>query len=297
MDRLTVMEAFVRIVDTRSFSAAAAQMRIGQPAVSKSIAQLEDRLGVKLLMRNSRKLTVTEAGRDFYGRAKKVIEDTQEAEAAARGAGSCLTGRLRFSAPVTFARLHIIPKLPLFLKQHPGLDINAVLDDRPVDPIEEGIDVAFTLGRLNDSALVARRIARCDRLIFGTPDYFALAGSPLSPADLKHHQAVIYTGAGGGTAWTFRREDVSLPVVLRERLSMSAAEGVREALFAGLGLTIASEWMFRPELESGKVVAVLRDWRLTPVDLWAVFATGRHKSAKSRAFSDFVEAQMHIGRA
>jgi len=295
MDRLAAMEAFIRVVDTGSFSTAAAQMRIGQPAVSKSIAQLEDRLGVRLLLRSSRALAVTEAGRDFYDRARKAIEETQEAESAARGAGARLTGRMRFSSAVTFARLHLIPKLPAFLAQHPDLDIHAILDDRPINPVEEGIDVAFRLGRLADSALTARRIARCDRMIFGTPGYFSREGIPAAPTDLAGHKAVVYTGAGGGSVWTFQRGKKEIPVVLRENMLMSAAEGAREAVFAGLGLTVASEWMFRPELESGKVIAVLREWSLPPVDLWAIFPTGRRMSAKSRAFADFVEAEISAG--
>jgi DNA-binding transcriptional LysR family regulator len=143
MDRLTSMQVLVRVVEAGSFSGAARQLRVGQPAVSKTIAQLEERLGVGLLLRSSRGLTPTEAGQNFYERAKRSIEEADEAELAARDAGAGLAGRLRFNAGVTFGRLHIIPRLPLFLAAHPELTVEAVLDDRDVNLIEEGIDWGF----------------------------------------------------------------------------------------------------------------------------------------------------------
>jgi DNA-binding transcriptional LysR family regulator len=138
MDRLAAMEAFVRVIEAGSFSDAAKQLRLGQPAVSKTIAQLEDRLGVRLLLRSTHGLTPTEAGRNFYERAKRSIEEAEEAELAARGAGAALSGRLRVCAPVTFARLHVIPRLPMFLAAHPALDVDVNLDDKDIDPIKPG---------------------------------------------------------------------------------------------------------------------------------------------------------------
>src|ERR1700719_865740 len=156
MDRLAAMEAFVRVIEAGSFSAAAKQLRVGQPAVSKTIAQLEDRLGVRLLLRSTHGLTPTDAGRDFYERAKRSIEDVEEAEAAARGAAVSLSGRLRPSAPLPSRRLHVIPRLPIFLAEHPLLDVEIVLDDRDIDLIEAGIDVALRIGRLGDSCTTGR---------------------------------------------------------------------------------------------------------------------------------------------
>jgi DNA-binding transcriptional LysR family regulator len=289
MDRLAAMAAFVRVADTGSFSAAARQLRIGQPGVSKAIARLEDRLGVRLLLRSSRGLATTEAGQDFYEHARRAVAEADEADLAARGAGTGLSGRLRFSAAVTFARLHLIPRLPSFLACHPALTVEAILDDRNINPVEEGIDVALRLGDLRDSTLTARRIGACRRLVVGTPAYFAGAGEPGAPAELSGHRAVIYARGGGGHAWTFRKEGTELEVTLRDHVRMSAAEGVREAVFAGLGLAVGTEWMFQPELESGRVREVLGDWTLPPIDLWAVLPAGRRAGAKPRAFVDFVE--------
>jgi DNA-binding transcriptional LysR family regulator len=289
MDRLAAMEAFIRVVETGSFSGAARHLRIGQPAVSKTVAQLEDRLGVRLLLRSPRGLTPTEAGQNFYERAKRSVEEADEADLAARGAGAGLTGRLRFSAAVTFARLNIFPHLPVFLAAHPALVIEAVLDDRNVDLVEEGIDIALRLGELADSAKTARKLGQSPRLVLGTPAYFEKAGEPRLPGDLAGHDAVIYHQGGGGVTWTFRQAGVTAAVTLKERLRCTAAEGVREAVFAGLGLAVASQWMFPHELQRGEVKAVLSDWDLPLVDLWAVFPTGRRASAKARAFTSFVE--------
>ena len=170
MDRMAAMEAFVRVVDAGSFSAAARQLHLGQPAVSKTIAQLEKRLGVRLLLRSTHGLTPTEAGRNFYERAKRSIEEADEAALAARGAGAALCGRLRVSAAVTFARLHVIPHLPTFLAEHPALAVDVVLDDRNIDVIEAGVDVALRMGELADSALTARKIGQSRRRVVGTPD-------------------------------------------------------------------------------------------------------------------------------
>jgi DNA-binding transcriptional LysR family regulator len=293
MDRLAAMEAFVRVIEAGSFSGAAKQLRLGQPAVSKTIAQLEDRLGVRLLLRSTHGLTPTEAGRNFYQRAKRSIEEAEEAELAARGAAATLFGRLRISAPVTFARLHVVPRLPLFLAEHPALDVDVVLNDRDVDLIEAGIDVALRLGNLADSTLTARKVAQCRRLVVGASAYFAARGVPHTPDDLAAHQAVIYEQRGGGATWTFRQGTTEATVVVNGRLRVSAAEGVREGVLAGLGVSIGgSEWLFAPELKSGLVRSVLEDWLLPPLNLWAIFPTGRQAGAKARAFAAFIEQQI-----
>jgi DNA-binding transcriptional LysR family regulator len=297
MDRMAAMEAFIRVVDAGSFSGAAKQLRIGQPAVSKTIAQLEDRLGVRLLLRSTHGLTTTEAGRNFYERAKRSIEEADEAELAARGVAATLSGHLRICAPVTFARLHVIPRLPIFLAEHPALDLDVVLNDRNIDLIEAGIDVALRMGQLTDSSLTARKIGQSQRRVIGSPAYFEAMGVPQTPADLVRHQAVVYEQDAGGTTWTFRRGAAETSVTVDGRVRVSAAEGVREGVFAGLGLAIASEWMFAPELKSGAVRAVLEDWSLPPIDLWVAFPTGRRASAKARTFASFMESQLLSGGA
>jgi DNA-binding transcriptional LysR family regulator len=290
MDRHVAMETFVRVVDTGSFSGAARQLQVGQPAVSKAIAQLEDWLGVRLLVRSTRGLTPTEAGQNFYVRAKRALEETEQAVLAARGAGAGLTGKLRVAAPVCCDRLHVMPKLPRFLEQHPGLEIEMVLDDRSINLIEEGIDVAFRSGPLENSTLVARKIGEARQLVMATPGYFEKHGEPKDPEELMAHHAVVYTPDGNGTSWTFRQGSTVTSVVVGSRLKVTAAEALREAVLAHLGLAITSEWNFAPELAAGIVRPVLLDWDLPALELRAIFPTGRMASAKTREFVSFVES-------
>ena len=289
MDRLREMEMFVRVVEAGSFSAAARDLNMGQPAVSKTIASLEDRLGVRLLTRSTRKLSPTEAGTAFYERAVRAIGEADEAEAAAQSAGAGLEGRLRVSAPVTFSRLHLVPKLGSFLDAHPKVQLELLMDDRVVDLVAENIDVALRMGVLTDSALKARKLGQAERLVIASPSYLARRGVPRTPADLLEHDGVIYGQSSGGQEWLFRRGTSETSVYLRTRLKLSAAEGVREAVLAGQGFAIASRWMFTPELKSGEVVSILEEWTLPPMDLWVIYPSGRLTSAKARAFIKWFE--------
>lgn len=290
MDRYHAMATFVRVVETGSFSAAARQLNVGQPAVSKTIAQLENRLQVSLLVRSTHSLAPTEAGQRFFERARAAITEADEAELAARGAGVGFSGRLRVSAATTFARLHVVPLLPRFLCDHPDLDIDVVMDDRTIDLIAEGIDVSLRMGDLSDSTATARKIATGGRSVLGSPGYLERVGEPQSPADLADHQAVIYSQLG--SAWSFTKDGTEISVAVHGRVRVSAAEGLRAAVLADMGLTIASDWMFKPELASGAVRRVLTAWTLPTINLWALFPSGRMASAKARAFASFVEGVM-----
>jgi DNA-binding transcriptional LysR family regulator len=287
MDRYQAMTIFVRVVETGSFSAAARQLSIGQPAVSKTIAQLENRLQVSLLIRSTHGLAATEAGQRFYERAKAAIQEADEAELAARGAGAGLAGCLRVSAATTFARLHIVPLLRDFLAEHPELNIDVILDDRVIDLVSEGIDISLRMGALTDSSAVARKLATGARSVLATPAYLARAGEPMSPPDLAEHEVIVYSQTS--SVWCFSRAGTETSVAVSGRVRVSAAEGLRAAVLADMGLTIASNWMFAQELESGAVRRVLTEWSLPPMDLWAVFPSGRMISAKARAFASFVQ--------
>jgi DNA-binding transcriptional LysR family regulator len=297
MDRLAALETFVRVVDTGSFSAVARYQEIGQPAVSKAVVQLEEWLGVSLLMRSTRSLVPTEAGRIFYEHAKRTIEEAQEAVLAARGSACGLSGKVRVSTSICFGRLHVIPNLSAFLAEHPDLEIELVLDDRHLDLVNEGIDVALRMGAMPDSNMTTRRIAEGRRIVVATPAYLQRHGNPTSPGDLASHQAVIYTPSGRGepwTSWTFRKGTAEMSVVLQGRLKVTAAEGIREAVNSDMGLAVSSEWNFSPDLRSGKVVEILQDWTLPPTNLSAVYPAGRLASTKARLFVSFVEQYMSV---
>ena len=289
MDRMAAMETLVAVVEAGSFSAAARRLKLGQPAVSKSIAQLEEQLGARLLLRSTRGLTATDAGLRFYEHARRAIEAAEQAEQAVRESSTGLSGRLRVSAAVTFARLHVLPSLKTFLERHPGLQLDIVLDDRSIDLLEEGVDLSLRMGTLDDSTMTARRLAQCRCLVVGTPRYFGAMGVPRTPAELSRHQAIVYALRGGGESWSFNRNGAEVAVAVSGRVRVNAAEGVRAAVLGHMGLAIASEWMFSPELADGTVQAVLADWQLPPLDLWAVFPAGRMVTTKARAFVAFVE--------
>jgi DNA-binding transcriptional LysR family regulator len=289
MDRLREMELFVRVIETGSFSTAARDLKIGQPAISKTIAALEDRLGVRMLIRSTRRLSPTEAGKAFYERALRAITEADEADAAAQCVGSGLEGQLRICAPVTFGRLHLVPRLGAFLDAHPKLRLELVMDDRAIDLVAENIDVAIRLGILSDSSLKARKLAQTDRHVLASPTYLARKGIPSNPADLLEHDGIIYGQRSGGQEWLFRRGTSETSIRLRPRLTLSAAEGVREAVLAGQGYAITSRWMFAPELASGAVIPVLNEWSLPPMELWVLYPAGRLTSTKARAFVKWFE--------
>ena len=193
---------------------------------------------------------------------------------------------------MAFGRLHIIPRLPAFLAQHPALDVDIVLDDRNINLVEAGIDIGLRVGQLVNSALTARKIAQCERRVIGTPSYFNAAGVPRIPADLATHQVIIYEQPLGGPTWTFRQGVAEASVALGGRVHLDTTVGVRSCVLADLGVAIASEWMFAPELKAKTVKAVLTDWSLPPVEAWAIFPAGRQTSAKVRTFASFLESQM-----
>ena len=288
MSRLREMEMFVRVVDAGSFSSAARDLKIGQPAISKTIASLEERLGVRLLVRSTRRLTPTEAGVAFYERALRAVT---EARSRRRGTWRqpSLEGRLRISAAVTFSRIHLVPRLSEFLSANPRLELELVMDDRPRDLVAENIDAALRLSALTDSSLRARKLAKSERLVLASPPYLARKGTPVTPADLTNHDAIIYSQWTGGEEWSFRRGTSETSIRLLRRLMITAAEGVRAAVISGQGFAIASRWMFTPELKSGEVVSILNDWTLPPLDLWVIYPSGRLTSTKARAFVKWFE--------
>jgi DNA-binding transcriptional LysR family regulator len=292
MDSFSAMQTLVRVVDAGSFSDAARQLGVGQPSVSKVVRRLETRLGVKLLARTTRGLSVTEAGKRYYELARRALEAADDAEIAAREAASGLTGRLCVSAAVTFGRLQIVPRLPAFLAANPELMIDLVLDDRATDLIGEGVDVALRVGPRVDSAFNGRRIGTARRFALASPDYVARWGAPERPSDLARHEALALLQPGVASSWTFARGNERESVAISGRLRMTAHEGVREAVLAGLGVAIGSEWGYGREIADGRVQILLRDWSLDRSELWAILPAGRRASAKARAFVEFVERQL-----
>ena len=289
MDLIVAMRAFVRVYETGSFSMAAKRLGLGQPTVSKLVAQLEENLGTRLFLRSTRGLAPTDAGQRFHEHAVRTLDEADLAFKAVRGEPAALAGRLRVSGTITFMRQHVIPALPRFLDAHPELAIDLLLDDGNVGLIEEGVEVALRMGRLASSSLTARRIGQCRRIVVATPAHLASHGTPAEPEDLARHAAIVFSRGEGGELVAFVNGGETREVALAPRVRINALEGMRAAVLAGLGIAVASEWIFTDELAQGQVEEVLVEWTLPRLDLWAVLPGGRQASAKARAFIAFVE--------
>ncbi len=290
-DRLQELSAFVRAAETGSFSRVARELAVSQPSISRMVARLEARLGVKLLLRTTRHVTPTDAGAAFLERARQVLGDLDDAEDAARGLDS-LRGMLRIAMPGAFAIREIIPRLPGFLALHPRLRLDLVISDRMEDLVAEGADMALRLGPLADSGFGARLLATAPRLAVAAPAYLAARGTPRTLADLSAHDCIVGPGFSGRSGWAFTRDGAATSVAVEGRVQVASAEGVIACAKAGLGIALASQWMCRAELERGELVPILSDYRLESVEVHAVYPGGRRPSLKLRAFSDYLAAEL-----
>jgi DNA-binding transcriptional LysR family regulator len=290
-DRFQELSVFARVVESRSFSRAARELGLSQPSVSRIVNELEQRLGVKLVLRTTRRIVPTDAGARFLQDVRPVLRALEEAENAARAADS-LSGSLRIAMSVAFGVREVIPILPPFLTAHPGLKVEFMISDDQQDLIAEGADVAIRLGLLPDSGFGARRLATAPRLVIGSPAYLAARGVPKTLSDLSSHDCVFGPGKSARAGWTFIRDGALVPITVNGRIQTASAEGVIACVRAGLGLAAVSVWMCRDELGSGAVVPVLADYALEPVEAHAVFPSGPHPSSKVRALVDHLVAAL-----
>ena len=284
-DRFQELSVFVRAAETGSFSHTARELGLSQPTVSRIVAGLEERLGVKLLLRTTRRMTPTEAGAGLLERARRVLGDLADAEDATRGLDS-LRGVLRVVMSGAFGIREVIPHLPGFLARHPLLRLELLVSDRMDDLVAEAADMAVRLGPLADSGFGARRLATAPRYAVASPEYLSACGEPRTPADLARHDCIFGPGFSGRRGWSFTHNGAVTSVEVRGRVQVGSAEGVVACARAGLGVALASLWMCRAELKSGELVPVLLDYPLDPVDVHAVYPAGRTPSLKVRAFSD-----------
>jgi DNA-binding transcriptional LysR family regulator len=290
-DRFRELTAFVRAGETSSFSRVARELGVSQPSVSRMVASLETRLGVKLLLRTTRHVAPTDAGRVFLERARQILGDLDDAENAARGTDS-LRGTLRVALSGAFGIREVIPRLPGFEERHPKLHIELLMSDRTQDLVAEGADMALRLGRLADSGFGARLLGKAPRLAVASPAYLARRGSPQTPADLARHDCILGPGLSGRTGWTFTRSGRAVSVAVEGPVKVASADGVVACAKAGLGIALASRWMCRAELDAGDLVPILAAYQLDEVELHAVYPGGRRPSLKVRAFSDYLAAQL-----
>jgi DNA-binding transcriptional LysR family regulator len=290
-DRLQELAVFVRAAESGSFSRAARELGLSQPSVSRIIGELESRLGVTLLLRTTRRITVTDAGALFLDRAREILAEIEDAEDAARGVDS-LRGIIRLALPVVYGTREIIPRLPKFLAAHPLLRVEMAVADERQDLIADGADVAIRLGELNDSVFGARKLETLQRMVVASPIYLKAHGTPKTPADLASHDCIFGPGNFGRDSWSFTRNGSETSVDVRGRIHTNSGPGVFASVMAGLGIALASTVMCGAEIKAGALVPLLRGYKLAPVDVHAVFPGGPRPSTKVRALVDFLVQEL-----
>jgi len=290
-DRLQQLTVFIRAAESGSFSRAARELGLSQPSVSRIISELEGRLGVTLLLRTTRRITLTQAGTLFLDRAREILAGLEDAEDAARGRDS-LRGLIRLALPVVYGTREIIPRLAEFLAAHPLLRVEMTIADERQDLIAEGADVAIRLGPLQDSAFGARKLGTLERLLVASPTYLKARGIPKTPADLTSHDCIIGPRAFGQSGWTFKKGDSIVSVDVTGRVSTDSGPGVFASVMMGLGIAMVSSAMCGPELKAKQLLPVLRDYTMDPVEVHAVFPGGPRPSTKVRAFVGFLAERL-----
>lgn len=285
------MRIFCQVVDSGSFTAAADQLDLSKQFVSRRVMQLEERLGVRLLNRSTRRLDVTPLGQTYYDSAMRLLNDVEQMEQGIAGQTSEPRGTLRLSAPLSFAMAHLGCLLPLFLQRYSDVAVEVDLTDRPVDLLSEGYDLALRIGVLEDSTLIARRIATIDRVYCASPAYLAQRGTPRVPADVHSHDCLPY-GHGRQVPWRFEEAGKPLTIHVSGRMRVNNGELLRDAAIAGLGLTYLPTFIVGAALEDGRLVRVLDDFRSAPLALSAVYPQHRQRSLAVQALIEFLRERL-----
>lgn len=283
------IRSFVRAVETGSFTAVALEQGQSQPTVSRQMLGLEEHLGVRLMQRTTRALTLTEEGRAYYDHARLLLDSVEQAALSVRPGAALVSGRLRIAAPLAFARLHLLPRLGPFLTAHPDLRTDWIMGDRPIDLVEEGVDLAIRIGTVSDQTLIVRRIGMTRRRLLARPDYFARHGVPETPEDLRRHDCIVYTGLSTRDEWHFKTPD-GAPIAVRVsgRVQVSASEAMRAAVLEGLGVAVCPTWLFTDEVERGLLMPALDDFEPSPLPIQAVMPSRRLVTPRVRAFVDYI---------
>ncbi len=290
LERLSEFATFAAVVEQGSFTAAARELSVSKPVVSKRIARLEDAFGLRLLNRTTRRLSLTEAGEALYERCRHLASEVEAAESALRPLASAPRGRLRLNAPVSFGVLHLAPCLPDFLRRYPDVEIELTLSDQRVNLVEEGVDLAVRIMDLQDSSLRARKLAPSERILCASPDYLERRGTPRQPEDLKDHDCLTYAYQRSGKRWAFHdKKGRKRQVTVSGPLEANNGDALRSACEAGLGIAHLPDFLAGESLKSGQLVCLLPDWYdQASNSVHAVYPAGRNLSPKVRVFIDYL---------
>ena len=285
MNKLLGMLAFVKVADSGSFTSAASQLGVSVSAVAKAVARLEEELGIQLLVRSTRKLALNDDGRDYYARCLQILNDIEDAEASLKRAGEAPKGQLKLSFPALFGRLTFLPRAGEFTERYPDLVLNVSFDDRQVDLIERGLDLAVQVGEINNPRYVARVLNRGQRVTCGSPAYFEAHGEPKTPEDLARHRCIA---SALFPVWPFSVKGKRIEVAVRGPLVVTGGEAAREATLLGLGVGHSNWWTVRHDLAEGTLVEVLKPYAVEGQPISVVYPPTRHVPRKLRVMIDFL---------
>ncbi|MDH5324898.1 MAG: LysR family transcriptional regulator [Gammaproteobacteria bacterium] len=289
MDRLENMNTFVRVVETGSISGAAERLGVTKSAVSRRLKELEEHLGVELFHRTTRRMNLTETGRMFYHQSIRILEDVLEAEIATSQAHGTLKGSLKVALPSTFGLMHIGPAIKEFLLDHPQIEFELDFNDREVDLMQEGFDLAIRIAGLPDSSLIARRLASIQIVMCASPAYLERMGSPQTPNELVDHQCLVYSLLHDFEHWHLTDSNGTvINVKIHPYLKASTGEFLRDAAVDGLGIVIVPTFIAYKEIERGTLVPLLRDYTPPQLDAFAIYPQTRYLSKRVRTFIDFL---------
>lgn len=293
MDTLLSMCVFRRVVESNSFSAVANETKLSQPTVSKHVAALEQKLGSKLLNRSSRQLTLTESGKEYYQRCVQILDAVSEAEAQVRLEQTQITGTIRLSTPIAYGRLQVIPHIRPFLSQHPEVKLDLILDDKTIDLVKEGVDMAVRVGPLTESSLIATKIGDCPRIAVASPDYLADHGEPTKLSELDKHDCLVSINSPARDVWTFNGKQGIEKIQVSGRFSANNPDAIREAVLAGLGIAIIPLWMAENYIDQGYLKVILNDYQPLPLAVHAMYPQRRLVPLKVKRLIEHL--QSHFG--
>ena len=288
MDTFTAMKVYCSVVENDSLAGAARNLNVSPSVVSKQLSALEDRLGVRLINRTTRRISVTQEGTTYYESCKRIITDVAEAENAVSSAHAAPRGLLKITAPVTFAHRHLTPHLPKFLDMFPEVEVQVQVNDRVVDLVDEGIDLAIRISQLKDSSLIARRLAPNRRYIAATPEYLKKNGTPNAVDDLKEHRLITWPPGNPLNDWHFLINGIERIMKVNGAIAVNEGDGILTTLLAGGGLGMTQEFLAGPYVREKKLVPLLEEFVREDNPIYAVYPSNRHLSPKVRAFVDFL---------
>lgn len=297
MDTLHLMTVFVAVAETESFAGAARRLRMSPPAVTRAIATLEDRLGIKLLNRTTRFVRTTEAGQRYFNDARRIIAEVEEAGEAAAGINAEPRGHLAITAPALFGRMYVLPVVLEFLQRHPATEVSTLFLDRVVNLVDEGLDVGVRIGELPDSSLQAIGVGSVRRVLCASPSYLERHGAPRNLSELPGHTIIAATGISPSNDWRFGRGSKASTVRVHPRLTVTTNDAAIDAAQRGFGITRLLSYQIAPQLASGQLVLVLSEFEPAPMPIHVLHREGRYASAKVRSFVDLITRRLREDRA